>query len=563
MVIHQFNRLIRNKWVWGVFAIAISAFFAFDFLFTGQGDERGAVVGTLGGKDVSNTRFQEIANEVRGMGIRRDNAMPNHEANRRTWERLAALAAAEEDHLTATDEEVREQILREPAFQENGQFSKLRYQQMMANMRFDPKQFETFLRHELSLSKLRGAVLGGASWASPMELDSEFYDWTDKFTVRIVSFVDKKADSVKLDDAGLEAYYKEHTNSIALPDCMTVRYIKFPADAPARLSKFTISEDEAHNHYDALLQTKRFETTGTNGVAVTKPFEEVRPILEKELQLLASLEACEKEVGDRVYSADPAAETATNMMQKIAAEDKLEIKTTPSFSAEGDKFVEGFMTRPTAILPDCAEFLEKAAALDPESPGYRYEVVRGTNAVYLIERASYVKAHVPTFAEAKEIIRPKALADARAKSFKAQVDKQRALAAAELAKGKPFDAKLFIDANVSTSLTFVASRQDSTFPNARIAIPQAIKLQKGQISEFVPSPMAGHGLLVYVENRTPGDNDITQDWVRMQLRSELQRSSAGKRWEDWCAWNLSRLGFTTGAGTSVDAPSDEDLLEEN
>ena len=32
MVIHQFNKLIRNKWVWGVFAIAISAFFAFDFL---------------------------------------------------------------------------------------------------------------------------------------------------------------------------------------------------------------------------------------------------------------------------------------------------------------------------------------------------------------------------------------------------------------------------------------------------------------------------------------------------------------------------------------------------
>ena len=35
MVIHQFNRIIRNKWIWGVFAIAISAFFAFDFLLTG------------------------------------------------------------------------------------------------------------------------------------------------------------------------------------------------------------------------------------------------------------------------------------------------------------------------------------------------------------------------------------------------------------------------------------------------------------------------------------------------------------------------------------------------
>ena len=32
MVIHQFNKLIRNKWVWGVFAVAISAFFALDVL---------------------------------------------------------------------------------------------------------------------------------------------------------------------------------------------------------------------------------------------------------------------------------------------------------------------------------------------------------------------------------------------------------------------------------------------------------------------------------------------------------------------------------------------------
>ena len=41
MVIQKFNKLIRNKWIWGVFAVAISAFFAFDFLIAdlnGHGD---------------------------------------------------------------------------------------------------------------------------------------------------------------------------------------------------------------------------------------------------------------------------------------------------------------------------------------------------------------------------------------------------------------------------------------------------------------------------------------------------------------------------------------------
>ena len=50
MVIQKFNRIIRNKWIWGAFAFAISGFFAFDFLLTG-GDvrENSAVAGELDG----------------------------------------------------------------------------------------------------------------------------------------------------------------------------------------------------------------------------------------------------------------------------------------------------------------------------------------------------------------------------------------------------------------------------------------------------------------------------------------------------------------------------------
>ena len=187
----------------------------------------------------------------------------------------------------------------------------------------------------------------------------------------------------------------------------------------------------------------------------------------------------------------------------------------------------------------------------------------GTNAVYLIERASFEKAHVPTFADAKEIIRPKALADARAKAFKASVDKQRALAAAELAKGKPFDAKFFAGANVSTSITFVAAQQTASFPNASTIIGPTLKLSKGNISEFLPTPMAGHGVVVYVEDRVPGDNLTSQEWVRMQVRSRLSDRASATRWNDWCAWNLERIGFEAMAGTSVEPVVNEDSVEEN
>ena len=86
---------------------------------------------------------------------------------------------------------------------------------------------------------------------------------------------------------------------------------------------------------------------------------------------------------------------------------------------------------------------------------------------------------------------------------------------------------------------------------------------KGQLSEFIPTPIAGHGLVVYVEDRAPNPAEQSQKWVRTQLRSELAGAASASRWQDWCAWNLKRMGFTTTPGTSVEAPSDEDSLEEN
>ena len=90
MVIHQFNKLIRNKWVWGAFAIAISAFFAFDFLLDDlQRDDRetrssdGA--GKLAGESIDAKAFAAIAEEIRGLGRNRDWKAEQSEVNRLAW----------------------------------------------------------------------------------------------------------------------------------------------------------------------------------------------------------------------------------------------------------------------------------------------------------------------------------------------------------------------------------------------------------------------------------------------------------------------------------------------
>lgn len=562
MVIHHFNRLIKNKWVWGVFAIAISFFFAFDFLLTGdRGDDGRLPAGKLGGEDVAASEFEAYRSDARGRG-RRSSDLSNAAANRMAWEGLAAARVAEQLGLVATDDDVRDAILNNNAFADkSGRFNQMAYQYLLRENGMTPEMFEAAEKRRITLAKLRWVVSGSGSFVSPSELDQAICDVTDKFTVRVASFKDESFKDVKLDDAGLRKYYDENTNSIALPDCVSVKYAAFPADDPAYLKSFVIAEDEMHDRYDSDLA--RWETKTTNGTE-TIAFEKVKDQLERELQLIAALEAMKTNVLFRAYPVDAVASTnAGSRLDKIAAEEKRPVLTSPLFSVDGSKYVRGFMSRPSQFLPGVDGFLEAVAEIDPESEDLRYGVAVGTNAVYLVEIAKRVPAHVPSFDEAKAIIRGDALADAQRKAFKASVEKTRALAAAALAKkDAAFDPKVFGDANVSTSVTFSVMSGRASFADSQYVMMPAMKLAAGQISEFVSTASDRRGLLVYVEKREPGDAAQTE-MVRSRLRDELSSLPASALGADWAKWNLARVGVQATESTSMEEHADDGEISED
>ena len=557
MVIQKFNRIIRNKWIWGAFAFAISGFFAFDFLLTGSDvRESSAVAGELNGEEISVSRFSSFAEDVRGFGRMRNTTLSNAEVNRSAWENLAAYGVAETLGLVANDEEVRQSVIRQFSGHGAG-FNMAMYTRILRENGLTPEMFEEAEKRRITLMKLRMVLSDASRMVSQMELDTAINDVTDKLTVRVVRFKDKAKSAPKLDDKALKAYYDENTNSIALPDCVKVRYVKFQADTPERLKQFKITEDEMKDHYDATLD--RYETQTTNGV-VTKKFEEVKGAIEKELQLIASIEAYRTNLLFRAYPTDAKVDAKVSLLDKIAKEDKAKVRLSPRFAIDSTRYVPGFMSRPSAFAPGVPGFIEAVAELDPESNDLRYGVVAGTNSVYLIERASFEKAHVPSFNEAKGIIRGDAAADAKEKVFKAEVEKIRALAAAELAKGKPFDAKLFGDANVSTSITFsVSSMGSGAFADSTYVAAPSMRLSKGQISDFIKTSLPDQALVVYLENRTPGDAAEAQ-MVRSQIRNELGQANAFEFASAWNKWNLSRMNLKANAGASMEA--DDDSIEE-
>ena len=550
MVILQFNKLIRNKWLWGVFAIIVGGAFAFDFLVDdllrdGKRETNDSGVGTLGGKSVSSAEFHAITEEVRGFGQNRDWRRSSAEVNREAWETSALLEVARRNGVEATDSEVAQAIRGDRSFQQNGQFSFAMYQALLRENGLSPERFEEFLKRRLTAMKVAGSVLSGsATWASPMEIEQAVADMTDSYTVRVARFKQDKseADAVKLDDEGLKKWYDENAKSLELPERTKLRMVRFDAAASNALAVVTVTEDALRDHYDVTVD--KYTTTDTNGVETVKKFEDVRAEVEKEVRLIESVQCLTTSLVWRVNGVKAA--EGKSRLDEIAAESGAKVETSDWFALDGD-YKDGFMKRTSQICPGAQSFEEVVAELDSSSEDLRYGVIASDKEVWIVEKAETSEAHVPTFEEAKEIVRPRALAAAKADAFKAKVE-------AIAKKG----AKAVLESgNVSTNITFaVCDMKSGEFPDQNAIMGAAMKLRKGEVSDFT-STGTGRALLVVCEDRVPGDAAKAQIW-KLQVRGEAEALQRRQIPESWKKWNLDRLGFEPGEGASVvDAEIDE------
>ena len=549
MVIHQFNKLIRNKWVWGAFAILVSAAFCFDDLFTTRENEvrAGGDAGTLSGEPVKADVFMSFVDDVRGFGNNRDWQTKSGDVHRQAWENYAAVKVAERDGIVATDAEVQAEIRNNKSFQVSGGFSFELYQRALRANSIAPERYEELLKRQITLMRVGQAVLGSATWVSPMEVDRVVSDMTDTFTVRVAKFSQSKAeaDAVKVDDAALRKWYDENRKSLELPERVKIRYVRFNANDKDVQAKMQVSEEEVHDLYDSTVD--RYTSTDTNGVETVKKFEDVKGEVEKEARRIAAVQFFETNLNFRVYGTKAAA--GASRLDEIAKEEGKKVETSDWFTLERNAYHEGFMRRASQICPGAEGFLEAVAELDPDTDDLRYTIVRSDSAVWLVEKAETSAKHTPTFDEAKGVIRPRALRDAREAAFKASVEAVAAkgAAAVEAVKG------------VSTNIVFSVAdlRQGgAAFDDAFAVARAAMKLKKGEVSEFtLTSP--GKAVLVVCKDRAPGSAAMVA-LLRSQIRDELAMLQLRQIPESWRKWNLARMDLETTEMSSMENPESEE-----
>ena len=563
MVILQFNKLIRNKWVWGVFAIVVSlAFVAPDEWFRGRDDDRRGADGRnrLENVEMDDALYEQCRMLSDGFLEKfpsRVGALFAGKTERDVWKMYAAVTTFRKAGFTIPDAVLAERV-RAVFVGEDGGFNEDEYAARVKNyFNADVKTFETMVRLVMTLEYGLGNVIGTSSWPSPMEADQAARDFTDKLTVQVATFTeDKDVKEMKLDDKGLKEWFDENVSKLSVPDRFKLRYVKFEADSSNALARVKLSEADIKARYDANAEKGMYDIkpATTNDVKKVKPLADVRADIEKALRAEGALELVKGDVddltGDDIYWNNP--EAAKGLLPKVAQSTKRELKTSGWLSLGYNQLralsnpIETEFPGVRRARPDIL-----ASVCNGDRP---FGIVASDKAVWLVDLVEKSPKHTPTFDEAKSSIGDMALRDAKAKAFKTKVE--------DFAK-KGVKAVLE-SGNVTTNFTFSACdfvRDEAMgwanrygewdfskagFQNAEPVVFAARKLSKGEVSEFIPLGF-GRGLLVVCNDRRSGD-------AAELLRGErfAKRVSAGMQsaeiLENWLESNLVALGFKERSG---------------
>lgn len=159
------------------------------------------------------------------------------------------------NRLVVTNEQIRELIATEPAFQEDGKFSRSRYQALIRAQSKSEEQFEAELRSELLRRQLASGVLDSTIVAKATArrfatIRGESREVAESL-VPAVQFLGQ----VKLASDAVENYYKSNPKDFETPEQLRAEYVELSQDV--LLAEETVSAEEVKAAYETNLAPKR------------------------------------------------------------------------------------------------------------------------------------------------------------------------------------------------------------------------------------------------------------------------------------------------------------------
>lgn len=200
--------------------------------------------------------------------------------------------------LGISDEQIKQAIFKEPAFQNNGKFDNARYKAILSNMGMTADQYAQALRNQLTTQQLISAVVG-TDFMLTGETDELAALVAQERLVREAT-IDVNALAAKQDVSGQEitSSYEQNKNSYIAPEQFKVSYIKLDAASMQETATDTDIQSYYDQHQDEFTQPQRSRYS----VIQTKTEAEAKAVL-AELNKGGDFAALAKEKSADIISA--------------------------------------------------------------------------------------------------------------------------------------------------------------------------------------------------------------------------------------------------------------------
>jgi peptidyl-prolyl cis-trans isomerase D len=260
----SFMRKNAKSWIVKILFTIIILVFVFFYGYSDLRKGRETALASVGNKKITVGEYQEayknmlqfyrniyqgqLTDEIiRQMGLKQK-ALEN------LIDREVLLQEAARMKLAATAEEVRANIMKTPAFQENNSFSQQNYERTLRYYGISTADFEMNQEKELIIKKLEDLVKSAVR-VSDQELREQFLIENEKLAIEYLAL---KAETIKetpaITPAEIENYYKKHSEEFRLPAAAKAHYILFNPENYE--SKVTVPPAELQEYYQ--MDTERF-----------------------------------------------------------------------------------------------------------------------------------------------------------------------------------------------------------------------------------------------------------------------------------------------------------------
>ncbi|MFC1534895.1 SurA N-terminal domain-containing protein [Thermodesulfobacteriota bacterium] len=223
------------KFLIGIIAIVFIFYFGYSF-----SAKEGVKIAEVNGEFISGLEYQKnfrellknLQNEYKSMWS--ENLIEVFDLKNRALEDLIDKKIISQEArkigLDITDKEIQDKIIAFPAFQFRGRFDENRYKSLLANNRMKPEDFEATIAQDMLQQKLMQFLLTFLPVSGQEVLDQYKYS-NQQVKIGFVQFSPEGfKDTIKIEEASMDEYFKEHKGEYRVPDKVKIVYITINPD---------------------------------------------------------------------------------------------------------------------------------------------------------------------------------------------------------------------------------------------------------------------------------------------------------------------------------------------